>query len=82
MCGSCCAGALVWARARAGRLLAALPWKPLGSSGPASDAQRVKDEYWKQHGALAELERRQGELRKQMGHDFGPSGAFLALLDR
>lgn len=73
------AGALAGARALVKRLLSCLPWK---SGGAASDAQRVKDEYWKQHGQLTELERRQAEVRQQMGHDFGPSGAFLALLDR
>lgn len=55
----------------------------MGSSEHSlSDAQKIKDEYWKHHGELAELERKHTELQNKLSHDFGPDGAFLALYGR
>lgn len=51
-------------------------------SAQPSDAQKVKDEYWSHHTRLTDLERRQADVRQQLGMDFGPSGAFLPLHNR
>ncbi|CAL8469590.1 g9131 [Coccomyxa elongata] len=53
-----------------------VPWGP---TDPISDAQTIKDKYWKHHNALAELERQQSELRSKLKLDYGPGGEFLAL---
>ena len=53
-----------------------------GVSTPPSDAQLIKDTYWKHHTHLTELERRQADLRQHLGLDYGPSAAYLPLQDR
>ena len=53
-----------------------VPWGP---TDPISDAQTIKDKYWKHHNALAELERQHSELRGKQKLDYGPAGEFLAL---
>jgi hypothetical protein len=60
-------------------VLSLLSWT---SEGTISDAQKIKDDYWKFHSELVELERKHGDLQKQLGHDFGPNGEFLPLYGR
>ncbi len=73
-----CAG--VWGAAK-GWLARGLGFAK-GAALPSQQRQHVKDTFAKHQSVLTELTGKKAELERKLGLDFGPAGAFAALLDR